>query len=151
MTLNRGVDEKIHPIFGAKPKILKKSDSSHLIAFMRNACISMIKKGITTFVDFREGGLEGVQLLQKATADLPIRRIILGRIEQYHNKTQIKKNEKFPHNRVIELKEILSESDGIGISGSNENSDSTLKFYSKIKKLRAIHSSETTQSMKISQ
>ena len=150
VTLNRGVDEKIHPVFGAKPKILKKSDPPHLIAFMRNSCLSMIKKGITTFVDFREGGLDGIHLLQKATADLPIRSIILGRVEQYQNKTQIKKNEKFPRNRVTELEEILSESDGIGISGSNENSDSTLKFYSKTKKLRAIHSSETKQSMETS-
>ncbi len=150
VTLNRGVDEKIHPVFGAKPKILKKSDSSHLISFMRNSCISMIKKGITTFVDFREGGLEGIHLLQKAKADLPIRGIILGRVEQYQNRAQIKKNEKFPPNRITELEEILSESDGIGISGSNENSDSTLKFYSKTKKLRAIHSSETKQSMETS-
>lgn len=150
VTLNRNVDEKIHPVFGAKPKILKKSDSSHLITFMRNSCISMIKKGITTFVDFREGGLDGVHLLRKAVADLPIRSIILGRVEHYQNQAQIREDVEFPQNRADELKKVLSESDGLGISGSNENSDSVLKFYSKTNKLRAIHSSETKQSMKTS-
>ncbi len=150
VTLNRNVDEKIHPVFGAKPKILKKSNPEHLVSFMRNSCISMLKKGITTFVDFREGGLEGIRLLKKATSDLPIRSIILGRVDFYQNQAQIRKNEPFPEERVNELDKILSESDGIGISGTNENSDSTLKFYSKTKKLRAIHSSETQQSMNVS-
>ncbi len=33
---------------------------------MKNTCHSMIRKGITTFVDFREGGLDGVAFTQKS-------------------------------------------------------------------------------------
>ena len=55
-----GVEEKIHPISGFKQKILTNSDQSHLTSFVRNSCVSMIKKGITSFIDFREGGFEGI-------------------------------------------------------------------------------------------
>jgi cytosine/adenosine deaminase-related metal-dependent hydrolase len=41
---------------------------------------------------------------------------------------------------------LLTNCDGIGISGSNENSDSALKQLSKTKKIRAIHCAETKQS-----
>ena len=36
--------------------------------------------------------------------------------------------------------------DGIGISGTNENSNSNLKSYAKTKKIRAIHAAETQDS-----
>ncbi len=42
ITLNKDVDGKIHPIFGVKPKILKKSNPAHLSNFMKNTCHSMI-------------------------------------------------------------------------------------------------------------
>ncbi|NDB52318.1 MAG: cytosine deaminase, partial [Nitrosopumilaceae archaeon] len=48
------------------------------------------------------------------------------------------------------LGDVLKISDGIGISGANENSDSALKHYSKTRKIRAIHSSETKQSIAVS-
>ena len=150
VTLNSSVDERIHPVFGAKPKILKKTKPEHLSSFMNNTCKSMISKGITTFVDFREGGLDGILLLKRTISTLPIRSIILGRVEFYQNKYQIKKNEGFPKQKIPELEQILKKCDGIGISGANENSNSTLKFYSQTKKLRAIHSSETKDSVNIS-
>jgi cytosine/adenosine deaminase-related metal-dependent hydrolase len=65
VTLNNSVDEKIHPVFGIKSKILKNTSQENLSNFMRNTCHSMIRKGITTFVDFREGGIDGVILLKK--------------------------------------------------------------------------------------
>ena len=149
-TLNSSVDEKIHPVFGAKPKILKNTKPEHLSSFMKNACKSMISRGITTFVDFREGGIDGVLLLKKTVSSLPIRSIILGRVEFYQNKYQIKQNEGFPQQKKLELDEILKKCDGLGISGANENSNSALKFYSQSKKLRAIHSSETKESVAVS-
>ena len=53
---------------------------------MRKTVKSMLKKGTTTFVDFREGGLDGVLLMQKVLSNTPIRSIILGRIEYYQSK-----------------------------------------------------------------
>lgn len=147
-TINSSVDQRIHPVFGVKTKILKNSSSNNLSNFIKNSCHSMIRKGITTFVDFREGGLDGVKLLRDSTASIPIRAIILGRVDFYNNSKEIKNNTSFPVERNSELNQILEQSDGLGISGANEYSDSNLNHFSKIKKIRAIHSSETLESVK---
>lgn len=150
VTLDSSVDERIHPVFGAKSKILKNTSDENLINFMQNTCHSMIRKGITTFVDFREGGVNGVTLLKKALSDIPLRCIILGRVDFYQNSSEIRKNSPFPKEKIPDLTLLLKKCDGLGISGSNENSSSVLNYYSKTKKLRAIHSSETRQSVSTS-
>jgi len=144
--LNKDVDSKINPIFGMKQKILRETPPKKLIQFMRKTAQSMIKKGITCFVDFREGGLDGVFLAKNALDGIPIRSVILGRIEKYQSKEQIKKNLSMSDHYKKELKSLLEYSDGLGVSGSNENSDSFLKEFSKTKKIRAIHCAETKQS-----
>ena len=147
ISLNSSVDKKIHPVFGAKSKILKNTDKKILGAFMENSCNSMLQKGITTFVDFREGGLDGVLLLKSILQRSPIRSIILGRLEFYQDSNEIRKNIPFPKSKSFELQELLKKCDGIGISGANEHSNSVLNYYSGTPKLRAIHSSETKQSV----
>ncbi len=147
ISLNNTVDEKIHPVFGVKSKILKNTSEEILGSFMKNTCYSMLRKGITTFADFREGGLDGVILLKKVLEDVPLRSIILGRMEFYQNAIEIKKNSLFPSAKYPELSELLKKCDGIGVSGANENSNSVLNYYSKISKIRAIHSAETKQSI----
>ncbi len=146
IALNKDVDSKIHPMFGVKQKILRETEPKKLILFMRKTAKSMLKKGITTFVDFRESGLDGILLIKKALFDIPIRVVILGRIEFYQSKNQIKKNTPIPKSYLNQLEPLLTNCDGIGISGSNENSDSALKQLSKTKKIRAIHCAETKQS-----
>ena len=146
IALNDNVNSKIHPVFGVKLKILRETNPKKLIIFMRKSAKSMIKKGITTFVDFRESGLDGVLLIQKALSDIPIRAVILGRIEFYQSKSQIKKNMPIPKSYLNQLEPLLKNCDGLGISGSNENSDSSLKQLSKTKEIRAIHCAETMQS-----
>ena len=106
----------------------------------------MIKKGITTFVDFREGNLDGVLLLRSSLTNVPIRSVILGRIEHYNTKKEIRKNTSLPDDSFKQLTKLLKNCDGIGISGTNENSDANLKSYSKTKKIRAIHAAETKDS-----
>ena len=150
VTLNSSVNKKIHPVFGVKSKILKNTFEPNLANFMKNTCYSMIQKGITTFVDFREGGLDGVTLLKKVLSDVPLRCIILGRIEFYQGTNEIKKNLPFPKEKVKDLTTLLKECHGLGISGANENSTSVLNYYSKTTQLRAIHSSETKQSISVS-
>lgn len=147
VTLDSSVDKKIHPVFGAKSKILKNTSPENLSNFMQNTCHSMIRKGITTFVDFREGGLDGVILLKKTLSKLPIRSIILGRVDFYQDSSDIKKNLPIPKEKAKELPLILQKCDGLGVSGANENSISVLNHYSKTSKIRAIHSSETKQSV----
>ena len=144
--LNKSTDSKIHPMFGIKQKILRETEPKKLILFMRKSAKSMIKKGITTFVDFRESGLEGILLIQKALSGIPIRVVILGRIEFYQTINDIKKNTPIPKSYLNQLESVLKNCDGLGISGSNENSDSVLRQLSKTKKIRAIHCAETKQS-----
>jgi len=144
--LNKSTDSKIHPMFGIKQKILRETEPKKLILFMRKSAKSMIKKGITTFVDFRESGLEGILLVQKALSGIPIRAVILGRIEFYQTINNIKKNTPIPKSYLNQLESVLKNCDGLGISGSNENSDSVLRQLSKTKKIRAIHCAETKQS-----
>jgi cytosine/adenosine deaminase-related metal-dependent hydrolase len=148
VTLSGSADSKIHPVLGAKKQILSRTRPDHLASLMKNTCYSMLKKGITTFVDFREGGLDGVLLLKKILTQVPIRGIILGRIEYYQDKNQIKKNTPLPDHQKNELQSVLKRCDGVGISGPNENSDSVLLHYSKTNKIRAIHSAETMESSK---
>ena len=136
----------VHPVLGAKARILSRTPPQHLESFMRSACLAMLRRGITTFVDFREGGLDGIRLLKRAAAGT-IRSVILGRPDQYHASRQVRLNEAFPESKTAMLYRILDECDGIGISGANENSTAQLEFYSRTGKLRAIHAAETTQSM----
>lgn len=147
VTLNSSVDEKIHPVFGVKSKILKNTSNENLGNFMKNTCHSMIRKGITTFVDFRESGLDGVELLKKVLSNIPLHAIILGRMEFYQGTNEIKENLPFPKEESAKFFKLLKKCDGIGISGANENSTKVLKYYSKVSKLRAIHSSETKESI----
>ncbi|MDE1769877.1 MAG: amidohydrolase family protein [Thaumarchaeota archaeon] len=149
--IDSDVEEKIHPVSGFKQKILKNSDKSHLTSFIKNSCMSMIRKGITTFIDFREGGIDGINLLKNAASDIPIRPIILGRIEYYQDFKTIKKNISIPESGKKDLRKLLTNCDGLGISGPNEFSDSALRYFTNIKKIRAIHSAETVESNKISQ
>ena len=149
--IDSDVEEKIHPVSGLKQKILKNSDKLHLASFIKNSCISMIRKGITSFIDFREGGVEGINLLKNAISNIPIRPIILGRIEYYQDSKSIKNNVSIPEARKLDLKNLLTNCDGLGISGPNEFSNSALRYFATTKKIRAIHSAETEESNKISQ
>lgn len=148
--INSDVESKIHPITGFKQRILKKSELSHLTSFIQNSCISMLRKGITTFVDFREGGLNGVNLLKNAMSKIPIRSVILGRIDYYQDVKSIKNNISLTSQQKSDLAGLLKNCDGLGVSGSNEFSGSVLKYFSRQRKIRAIHSAETKESDAIS-
>ncbi|MDI1494879.1 MAG: cytosine deaminase [Cenarchaeum symbiont of Oopsacas minuta] len=150
IALGASVDSKVHPVYGIKSKILAESNPKHLVAFMRASCKSMIKNGITTFVDFREDGLAGINLLRDAVSDVPIRTIILGRLNLYQNRQQIRQNHTRAREYVQELAELLKKCDGVGISGANEHSNATLQMYSKMPKIRAIHCMETRDSVRVS-
>ena len=150
LSIDADVDSKIHPMIGLKQKLLKETPKKSLSKYMKNSAKSMIKNGITTFIDFREGGLDGILLLKSALDNLPIRCIILGRIEHYNTKNEIKQNMPLPKEHIQQLTQLLKNCDGIGISGTNENSNSNLQSYAKTKKIRAIHAAETKDSVNTS-
>jgi len=150
LSIDADVNSKIHPMIGMKQKLLKETPPNILSKYIRNSAKSMMKKGITTFVDFREGGLAGVLLLKKSLKNIPIRCVILGRIEHYNTKDEIRKNLPLSNFHSKQLTKLLQNCNGIGISGTNENSDSNLKSFAKTKKIRAIHAAETIQSVNVS-
>jgi cytosine/adenosine deaminase-related metal-dependent hydrolase len=168
--IDSGLDERVHPVFGAKRNILQKTRPDHLKMFIRSSAISMMKKGIVAFADFREGGIEGVKLLKAAISDLPIKCVILGRVEYYfklekkeiiYHEVGIEQNDKKLSSNLLQMaSDILKIADGFGISGANENSDETLIQYSKLlqsknstekkKLLSAIHAAESKDTNELS-
>ncbi len=140
------LDARVNPVFGAKKKILERSRPEHLKAFIRNTAISMMKKGIVSFADFREGGLEGVNLLRDSLAGLPIKCIALGRTNHYGSPSG---NEGLPPEAESEAREVLKLAEGLGISGANENSDAALERYRELSagKLLAIHAAESNDTV----
>lgn len=143
------LNERVHPAFGAKKKILEKSPPGQLQAVIRNTMISMLQKGITAFADFREGGPEGVRLLRDAVSGLPIKCVALGRVDHYSSPSD---GEGLPEQAVQTAKEVLKISDGLGISGANENTDAALAQYSEIDaaKLLAVHAAESKETVEFS-
>lgn len=143
------LDARVHPVFGAKKKILQKSQPEHLKAFIRNSAISMMKKGIVAFADFREDGPEGVKLLKEAIADLPIKSVILGRTNHYSDP---KDSAGLPPEAVEQAQRVFKIADGLGLSGANENTDATLAQYRQMagKKLVAIHTAESKETVAFS-
>jgi cytosine/adenosine deaminase-related metal-dependent hydrolase len=164
----------INPIYGIKKKILNKSYKEHLKYFTRTSAISMMLKGTICFIDFREGGPEGIELVKESIQDLPIKSVILGRIEYYFDlkkilkdKKQIEKEDNEKLNNLSELSleslsKVLKSSDGLGLSGANENTDYSLEQYkfkvkefnnnnkNNKKKIIAIHAAESKSTIKFS-
>src|SRR5687767_14216236 len=145
----RRLDARVHPVFGAKKKILQKSQPEHLKAFIRNSAMSMMKKGIVAFADFREDGPEGVELLKEATAGLPIKCVALGRTSHYGSPGDAAG---LPPEAMEQARRVLKISDGLGISGANENTDTTLAQYRQLGgiKLVAIHAAESRETVEFS-
>jgi cytosine/adenosine deaminase-related metal-dependent hydrolase len=166
------LEARVHPVFGAKKKILQKSKPDHLKTFMRNSAISMMKKGIVAFADFREGGPEGVKLLRDAISDLPIKYMIFGRVEYYLDPSkkgggrrsdieERKNGRKLPPYALQMASEVLKIADGLGISSANENTSESLQQYHELlhksnknktnkKLLIAIHAAESKSTSEFS-
>lgn len=175
--INSEFEERIHPIYGIKQKILKNSKQEHLEYFIRNSAISMLKKGVVAFADFREGGVEGIKLLLNSLSDLPIKSMILGRLEYYfdlkeyqntkilqYNKKKLN-DQKIPSELLTSVMNVLELGDGLGISGANENTNLALKQYRYVfnqfnkhkflknksqKKIIAIHAAESKKTVAFS-
>ena len=74
----------------------------------------MYNLGISHFIDYREGGLEGVKLLKDASKDIPITPIILGRDSSFYGE------DPNYHQVKVAIRKLLKHADGIGLSGFGE-------------------------------
>lgn len=67
---------------GLKHQLLVKTPRAVLVEAMRATLRDMIATGTFAFADFREGGLEGVEMLVEALEGLPLTARILGRPDE---------------------------------------------------------------------
>ena len=112
-----------------KFSVLSEAPPEVLVGAMITALKEMVSRGITTFFDFREGGVEGVSLLRDAVSETYINCYIMGR----------------PDKSSVE--EVLEVADGLGLSSLNKYSnDELVSMFKKAKERRkyiAFHGSET--------
>ncbi|HJU34022.1 MAG TPA: amidohydrolase family protein [Nitrososphaera sp.] len=140
------LDARVHPVFGIKKQILQKSLPEHLKSFIRNSAVLMMKKGIVAFADFRENETEGIKLLKDAIEGLPIKCVILGRVDYYSSPTEVAG---LPPEKEKQAIQVIKLADGLGISGANETTDAALGQYRQLagEKLLAIHAAESKETV----
>jgi len=126
-----GVNEACGPD-GLKWELYRNAKRDDLISAMRNSAKYMLNSGITTFADFREFGISGLQELKEAIKGIPINAIALG--------------------RDLNLTE-LDECDGFGLNVYQLNNDpeflKLLKALELKNKILAIHAGECENEIKI--
>ena len=145
------IDKIVKPPNGIKHRILSETSPEYMIKAMRSSMEYMLKTGTTTFVDFREGGFEGINILKEASETIPIREIILGRHDSFFEENPI----------ISELEKtaekLLNICDGIALSGFGEIEDDVASTITSVcrkhSKPSSIHVAEyenlQTESLKI--
>ncbi|MFO7796404.1 MAG: amidohydrolase family protein [Promethearchaeati archaeon] len=129
MGYDKNLIDVVAPPNGVKHKLLAHTPSNIKKVGIQKAAQEMISNGITFFSDFRERGLEGINLIKEGLASTPIKSQILGRFRE-----------------KSEIESIFQNADGIGLS-SYKNITSQLKdilktFKKKYNKLIACHHAE---------
>ena len=126
---NKELTDIVAPPFGLKHRLLRQTPKDIIIKGIKNAALEMLSNGITCFIDFREGGVEGVNLIKKALELSPINCLIFGR---------------FMDESEIEL--VFNLADGVGLSSYKLISNSTKNFVEEskqnYKKFVACHCAE---------
>ncbi len=148
-----GLRELVHPIHGLKNTLLREVPEEHIREAIAQTAMAMLASGITTFADFREGGLQGAKLVRNS---LPAtqRALILGRPNYYFSEEEVQSDQNFSPETIVELERTLRICDGIGLSGANEYTDNALKTMRKLAsdndKPIAIHAAESEGSKNFS-
>lgn len=134
------IEEIVKPPDGIKHKILSSSSPSTVKEFMQRSMRDMLRTGTTTFVDFREGGRKGVEIINEAAKNVPIRKVVLGRDDSFLNPHAD------PSDIIRKVEELAEICDGVAPSGLGEITDSTAAAITrttlKLNKLSAIHVAE---------
>ena len=125
-----GLEELVAPPNGLKHVYLKNASDDELIMSMRSFTDMMFRNGTTGFVDFREGGRKGVELM-RISSPVP-NGMILGRPSGSYDSN--------------ELNAVLDVSDGIGLSSisdiASRDLDAIADHVRKRGKVLGIHTSE---------
>ena len=73
------LEELVAPPDGLKHRLLRTAAPERLVEAMRHSLRFMESTGTAAFLDFREGGVEGVKALEQAVSGLDIEAVVLGR------------------------------------------------------------------------
>ena len=73
------LDELVAPPDGLKHRLLRAASQGELAAAMRRSLRFMRAGGTGAFIEFREGGVEGVETMREALKGVDIESVILGR------------------------------------------------------------------------
>ena len=133
---NKELGEIVAPPFGLKHKLLRQTSEETIIIGIKKAISEMLSNGITCFVDFREGGLEGVNLLRKVLEQVTINCLIYGRFMD-----------------ESEIDAIFELADGVGLASYDQISMNNKKYVAKSKsisrKMIACHCAEKNHDPKL--
>lgn len=135
------LSEMVKPPNGVKHVALANASDDDLIEAMKNSMWEMVNSGTTHFIDYREGGVKGVELLRKASRDIPINPIILGRDDSFYGDDPDLSKVK------IAIRKLLKIADGIAPSGFGEITMDVAEIISekceKASKISSIHVAES--------
>jgi cytosine/adenosine deaminase-related metal-dependent hydrolase len=73
------LDELVAPPDGLKHRLLRAASQAELAAAMRRSLRFMRSGGTGAFIEFREGGVEGVETLREALDGVDIEPVVMGR------------------------------------------------------------------------
>lgn len=133
--------EMVKPPNGVKHKALANAEDGEIIDAMKKSMWDMFESGTTHFIDYREGGIKGVELLRKASKNLPVTPVILGRDNSFYGQNPDLRKVK------IAIRKLLKLADGIALSGFGEISDEVASLITsecrKAGKISSIHVAES--------
>ena len=119
------LEELVAPPDGLKHRLLEAATREELVNAMKTTLVFMEQAGTAEFIEFREGGVEGVDAIEEALAGRDIGATILGR----------------------ETVEAMQASDGFGASGANDGDFSAERnATAREDKLFGIHAGELDSS-----
>ena len=73
------LDELVAPPDGLKHRLLRDASHAELVSAMHRSIQCMQASGTAAFLEFREGGVEGVEQLREAANGVPVDPVIFGR------------------------------------------------------------------------
>jgi cytosine/adenosine deaminase-related metal-dependent hydrolase len=115
------LDELVAPPDGLKHRLLRQASREETVEAMRRSLQFMEQSGTGAFVEFREGGVEGVEMLDDALEGLAIEGVTLGR----------------------ETADAMAAADGFGASGARDGDfDAERNAARREGKLFGIHAGE---------
>ncbi len=122
LALGLSLEEAVAPPEGFKHRFLREAERRFLVDSMRKTASDMLASGVVCFADFREGGIEGLNLALKALEGLKIEALLLGR-PAYHLKGDAFRRE---------VEELALKASGLGVGSLSSYSDRELELMAEI-------------------